>query len=594
MDQLVQLQQRLDTLAAAFERLERRVNDLEAAHEVSDASRVTAPTVTHVTDARDEMETRSLLDLGLIGRTLIILGGAFLLRAFTDSGGVPLPIGLSLGITYALIWIFMADRAGRADRVSSSDYYGIAAAMIAYPLIWEATKKFDFFSPISAAIILAAVSGLLLGIGWIREQKVLAWVATIFALLTSLALIVDTRSVVPFGWALLVVGLISAWIAYDIRWHALRWPVAAVIDMLLINLGFLVVAGFVGQAPVAAMILQISTMFGFIGTFTVRALWRERAITAFEIMQSSVAWLAGFGGALWISNVLHVGQLPVAVVGVVLALTAYIIGYRIVDRTRLLHNTFYFTILGLAFTVPSTAVLMGTTPASILWAAIALVTGILAIRYQRVELVAQTVGYLFAAALGSGLLTFGALGLFGSSNSVGAGQLGLSGLLAMVIAAICAVSHLPRLVPESRRTHFPRALALAIAVWGIGGLVTTGLMTVVGGPSGATPAGVSATQTVVLCIAAVVLAWVSRIERLRAASTLVPLLLIVIALKLVVQDLHAGRPATLFIGFAFYGAALIIAPRLRVKREREEEAPPEAGVVEEAATRDEPKIALPR
>jgi hypothetical protein len=37
----------------------------------------------------------------------------------------------------------------------------------------------------------------------------------------------------------------------------------------------------------------------------------------------------------------------------------------------------------------------------------------------------------------------------------------------------------------------------------------------------------------------------------------------VIGLKMVAQDFKFSRPATLFIALALYGAALIIAPRLR-------------------------------
>jgi hypothetical protein len=37
----------------------------------------------------------------------------------------------------------------------------------------------------------------------------------------------------------------------------------------------------------------------------------------------------------------------------------------------------------------------------------------------------------------------------------------------------------------------------------------------------------------------------------------------VVGLKMVVQDFQQSRPRTLFIALALFGAALIIAPRLR-------------------------------
>ena len=40
-------------------------------------------------------------------------------------------------------------------------------------------------------------------------------------------------------------------------------------------------------------------------------------------------------------------------------------------------------------------------------------------------------------------------------------------------------------------------------------------------------------------------------------------LLVLTGLKFVLEDVRAGRPATLFVGFALYGLALVVGPRLR-------------------------------
>lgn len=37
--------------------------------------------------------------------------------------------------------------------------------------------------------------------------------------------------------------------------------------------------------------------------------------------------------------------------------------------------------------------------------------------------------------------------------------------------------------------------------------------------------------------------------------------------KLLVEDLQTGRPATLFVSFALYGSALILAPRPARRKE---------------------------
>jgi hypothetical protein len=75
-------------------------------------------------------------------------------------------------------------------------------------------------------------------------------------------------------------------------------------------------------------------------------------------------------------------------------------------------------------------------------------------------------------------------------------------------------------------------------------------------------------RTGVLAVAALLVAWASRQARFREWAWLVYPLLVVIGLKMVAQDFKFSRPATLFIALALYGAALIVAPRLRRGGER--------------------------
>ncbi len=70
-------------------------------------------------------------------------------------------------------------------------------------------------------------------------------------------------------------------------------------------------------------------------------------------------------------------------------------------------------------------------------------------------------------------------------------------------------------------------------------------------------------RTSVLAIAALVIAWVGWHPRFREWAWLVYPLLVAVGLKMVAQDFKYSRPATLFIALAVYGAALIVAPRLR-------------------------------
>jgi hypothetical protein len=61
-------------------------------------------------------------------------------------------------------------------------------------------------------------------------------------------------------------------------------------------------------------------------------------------------------------------------------------------------------------------------------------------------------------------------------------------------------------------------------------------------------------------------AWIGRHPRFREWGWLVYPLLVAIGLKMMTQDFKFSRPSSLFIAMALYGAALIVAPRLRRTR----------------------------
>src|SRR3989304_1006443 len=83
-----------------------------------------------------------------------------------------------------------------------------------------------------------------------------------------------------------------------------------------------------------------------------------------------------------------------------------------------------------------------------------------------------------------------------------------------------------------------------------------------GGPGeGADAASLATVRTAVLAASALALGALGPLERFREASWLVYPLLVAGGIKLAVEDFPQGRAATLFVGLALYGGALILAPR---------------------------------
>src|SRR5207344_3452383 len=170
-----------------------------------------------------------------VGRSCLVLGGAFLIRAMTDSGTLPRSIGAALGLAYALLWIAMADRAAKRGRESSGAFLGVTAVIIAYPLVVETSTRMAIFSPAGAALILAVLTAACVAVGYRRGLGVLAWAALAAAAASAFVLCVVTRAVEPFAAAFLAVGLGTAWLAYAPRpWTGLRWPAAIAADLLVL------------------------------------------------------------------------------------------------------------------------------------------------------------------------------------------------------------------------------------------------------------------------------------------------------------------------------------------------------------------------
>ena len=145
-----------------------------------------------------------------IGRVLLIFGGAFLLRSMTDFQFVPTPVGLSMGATYALFWLFMARRKGRVDgQRAAAEFFGGTSVFLALPLLVEATTKFQLLSGGQGFIALTIFTALALSVAVVRNLRILGWLVTAGGIATAFALLIVAHIALLVTAYLLVLGLIS-------------------------------------------------------------------------------------------------------------------------------------------------------------------------------------------------------------------------------------------------------------------------------------------------------------------------------------------------------------------------------------------------
>ncbi len=85
--------------------------------------------------------------------------------------------------------------------------YAMTAALILSPMLWESTLSFQVLLPGFAAAVLVAFVVLALALAWRQGLQVIPWLATLAAVVTTLALIIATRDLAPFTVGLLAIAL---------------------------------------------------------------------------------------------------------------------------------------------------------------------------------------------------------------------------------------------------------------------------------------------------------------------------------------------------------------------------------------------------
>jgi Predicted membrane protein (DUF2339). len=546
---------------------------LEAAVvEHAPAEKAVAAASSQETDDADETENVVQTDLTLIGRTLIVLAGAYLLRAVTEAHFLPLYGGIALGLAYALFWIVIADRTKPGDPVLSPTLHGVAAAMIAYPLLLEATTRFEVFTNGVASVILTIVTSIFLGVAWRRDLHALAWVVSLLAIGATFGMIAKTAIVVPFTCFLLFLGIATVWIgyassSYDRKWLLLRWPTAGAVNLMSAILVLLVIGEKTTHTPLSVITLVMALFIAYVASFAARTIVRSRDVTMFEILQSLSVLIIGFGGSVWIASATSLGRVPLGITSVVFGAAAYATAFAFVQqRGGSNRNFLFYSSFALVMTLIGSAILAGGEVAALLWAAFGAITAWLAWRYAHPLLEAHSAAYIVAGAVSSGLIAFGAFAIF---YPIGDPKPALSaGAMAVIASSLFAfAAPLDDKLQKNLAFRIPRTISTILFVWGFGGAVIMILLAALHlGAGSIDPAVVATIRTAVLSAAAIGLALACRWNRFADTRMLVYPLLTMVALKLLIEDFRVGRPVTLFITFALYGGALIAAPRLRRRR----------------------------
>jgi hypothetical protein len=577
-ERVAELEAKVAELSESLTAMERRIALLEkglspaAARRLRQQAAVAAAETTlgqvkaDATEALLRQDAASVaVTIPLAGRTLLVLAGAFVLRALTDSGRLPPWVGVGFGFVYAGIWVALADRAASAKKLWSAGFHGAAAVAIGFPLLFETTARFQLVPTWIAALLLSAFTAVALGVAAGRRFQPLAWLVVLAAIPAAFALMVAQGRVAPPLLFLVLLGIGTVWLGYVLDWHGLRWPVAGAADLAVLFLAVEALRPGAADGPVTAVLVQFALMAAYLGSTAIRTLGLRRGVVPFEMVQSAAVLLVGLGGAAFVTAQAGMGSGALALGALSLAFGAgaYAVAFAFVERQRTPANFYFYTTAGVAFVLAGAAFLLPAGARGLLFAALALACAIGVRKAGRATLAGHAATYAAAAALASGLLEHAWESAFASPGTpwTPATLASVAVVLGIGAATWAVVStRAPGVI-----ARIPRVALLALLAASATGLLVGWVAPLVAGTpgEGADPGTVATVRTVFLALGALALAALGRLEPWAEARWLSWPILGVAGVKMILEDLPRSRPATLFLAFALYGAALILVPRMR-------------------------------
>ncbi len=293
------VEQGLERIYARLRELERRVATLEKRQEL--------PANTAVEDffgvIPKKKEPGRPTSVGpVLGKAVLAIAGAYLLRAVAESGVAPRWMMLVAGIAYAALWLVWAVHCHRKSHVASV-IFALAAALILAPLLWEGTVRFRELPAGFASVVLVGAVVLALGLAWKEDLEAIPWIVTVVAAGTAMALIVATHELRPLTTALLAMALVVEVAAARGRWLNLRLVTALAGDSAIVLLGLVMVSPegvpesyrAMDAAELNAYCAALMIIYG--SSIGVRAFALERKLTFAEVTQAAVAFVLG----TWVS-----------------------------------------------------------------------------------------------------------------------------------------------------------------------------------------------------------------------------------------------------------------------------------------------------
>jgi hypothetical protein len=589
-DDIHELARQFEGLSHQLRSLAERVSKLESQGNTGESLQTTDQNIaeSEATDGIQEQVNDPLLPfenpvlfLTLIGRTLIVLGGGYLLRMLTDNDILPKLAGVLAGLSYAFIWLFMADREARRLQPLSGFFHGFTACLIAYPLVWETTARFKLIDPDFASFMLVVTTVSALVVAVRAKSAGLTFTASLFSVVTAYSLLLSSSDIPPFAVGLLALVIATEWVARREVAPSVRWVTGLGMNGVLLMMTQLSLRPeglpehyqpFSRLSVIVFTLMLISVYL--IGT-GIRTALKRQSVGSFEVAQTMLALIIGFGVIELLgsrSSALLQGS---GIFCVILALASYALAFGLFrPREGLSPTFFYYSSTAALLGLMGSYFLLGARIAAAIWLVVALAELWLGVKFDRITLRYHGTVYLIVGGASTGILTGFSDGMLANARV----EWNFSSLGPLVSLVVTAVGYaiLLRRGPATRNEVGSEPWFEVLPRFGVTSLLGWALACAAAGwlatafrvaPSPQADAAMLATiRTAVLAVFAVACASIGRKWTLRELGWLVWPILVLGGAKLLFEDFRHGRPLTLCLALALYGGALVAVSRLLRQR----------------------------
>jgi hypothetical protein len=496
----------------------------------------------------------------VLGKAMLGIAGAYLLRAVAESGSFPKLAVVVLALAYAGMWLVWAARVPAAAHLAST-VYATTAAFILAPMLWELTLRFEVLPSSATSSILGVYVVSAYALVWKRSRTPVVWVTNVAAIPTTLALLIATHDQVPFLAALLLMSLASEVAAGRNYWLRLRPLVAAAADLAVFILlytysrpegippGYKIVATplLLGLGCILFLMYGGSTVF--------RTMRLRQKINVFEIGQTFVAFLLAAFSMLCFSK--SIGAAVLGAFCLLFSAACYAAAYAYFDPSHEQRNYHVYAIWSAALFLAGCFLSFTPLLLVIVLSVAAIVATLLGVRTSRLSLEIHGLAYLAAAAYASGLLDYAGRALAGTFPAAPGG-------IVWIVAASTVACYA---IGGRFRTEMwnQRLLQLLSAVLAVATVITFLVSVLVwlaalGMTAGASQ--IAVIRTLITCLVALALAFGSSRWQRSELLWIAYGILAVVAAKLLFEDLQHGNSGYTAVSIFLYAVALIFVPRL--------------------------------